>query len=497
MKSALHFILLIFILISKPSLSQRIDNKEKTTKIKVLPDSVYWAAFYLMDKYEYITTSRDGTKFYNSKEVLSRNRDIIKIKEMVYSPEFTTIHSKKYKNVIIDEIVEFDCKNRSFRILKIEYRHDFVNLFENIDNPDGKFRNITKSSIWEALLEYSCDLKNTSISSINEPKRKSGNIIKSKDGIDLGDKTDFMDACTSSGKNGMINIKGIEIDINKFCSCVCDNLFPQLNSEEILELQNSKSVNSFLESDKCWSVLKDCLIPNTKYEDDYKLEFSKKELPMLKKRITKDCVSELLKNNEIKELTPALAENYCSCMVNKLYSSGYNFKELSELSDENGKVYNEILITCMNDALAQSGLGSNKKPSVILGDASSSKISLIDYFGKGYKIKISIDGLVKYFLFDTGASDILIDKDTERELLLNGSLKRENYINKTQYVLANNQIVNAQVVLINNIKIGDYTVNNVKVAILDDGNLLCGKSFLDKFTKWEIDKVNKQLILYK
>jgi len=76
-------------------------------------------------------------------------------------------------------------------------------------------------------------------------------------------------------------------------------------------------------------------------------------------------------------------------------------------------------------------------------------------------------------------------------------LKRENYLSKTEYNLANNQTVLAQEVKVDNITIGDYTLNNVVIAIIDEGSLLCGKSFLDKFKKWEIDKQNNFLILYK
>jgi predicted aspartyl protease len=52
-------------------------------------------------------------------------------------------------------------------------------------------------------------------------------------------------------------------------------------------------------------------------------------------------------------------------------------------------------------------------------------------------------------------------------------------------------------VKLDNVIIGDYTINNVVVAIIEDGVLLCGKSILDKFKKWEIDQNNKLLILFK
>ena len=100
-------------------------------------------------------------------------------------------------------------------------------------------------------------------------------------------------------------------------------------------------------------------------------------------------------------------------------------------------------------------------------------------------------------MFDTGSTDLIIDQDTERELLLAGFLKRDNYLNKTTFELADNKTVIGQKIKLNNIEIGDYTVNNVVLTIINQGSLLCGKSFLDKFKNWELDKKNNVLTLYK
>ena len=63
--------------------------------------------------------------------------------------------------------------------------------------------------------------------------------------------------------------------------------------------------------------------------------------------------------------------------------------------------------------------------------------------------------------------------------------------------MANNETVVAQNVILREIKIGDYTVKNIKAAVIDGGSLLCGQSFLDSFSKWEINKFKKVLTLYK
>ncbi len=63
--------------------------------------------------------------------------------------------------------------------------------------------------------------------------------------------------------------------------------------------------------------------------------------------------------------------------------------------------------------------------------------------------------------------------------------------------MANNKKIKGQYIKINNITVGDYKVNNVIISVVEEGSLLCGKSFLDKFKKWEIDMPNKTLILFK
>ena len=55
----------------------------------------------------------------------------------------------------------------------------------------------------------------------------------------------------------------------------------------------------------------------------------------------------------------------------------------------------------------------------------------------------------------------------------------------------------ADIVLINNISIGQYTINNVYVAVIESGSLLCGKGFFDKFKTWKFNKLNHKITLYK
>ena len=94
-------------------------------------------------------------------------------------------------------------------------------------------------------------------------------------------------------------------------------------------------------------------------------------------------------------------------------------------------------------------------------------------------------------MFDTGASDLIINSDLERELLLNGSLTKEDYLGTEYYELANNETVEARIIRLNNIQIGDYYVGNVVAGIIDGGSLLCGIGLLKKFRKWEFTDFRK------
>jgi hypothetical protein len=328
----------------------------------------------------------------------------------------------------------------------------------------------------------------------------SAQVIKTKDGVEVGDRKEIISSCSKGFDQRLVNINGLEIETYKYCACFCDNLLPNLNSWELEKFGQENKMIELFRRDENQKILMKCLEGNVTVADDY--TFSSSDNPKVQKELgIENCVIGIMNDEEMKDVwTEKLAEEYCDCAINKLYSAGYTYKDILEIEDENSKSFNEIAMPCINQVLKndpQFNSANTYNKDDIKGGGIRTLIPLVDYLGQGYKIKISISGITKYYLFDTGASDLIIDRDTERELLLDGVLKRDDYLGKTEYTLANNQIVEAQKVRVNNITIGDYTLNNVVIGVIDEGSLLCGKSFLDKFVKWEIDKQNNYLILYK
>ena len=327
--------------------------------------------------------------------------------------------------------------------------------------------------------------------------------VLTKDGVVLGKRSDFIKSCAKGADKKLMNFNGIEIETEKYCSCVCDKLIPEINSWEMQEAAKENKMTDLFMKDENFKILMGCLDGNYKISDNYTFEKGDNSDLTIQSGI-KNCVLELMSDPEAKEIwTEEMANQYCSCAIEKLFKSGYTYKDLKEIENENSPIYNEIALPCVtevfNGGIKKSTSESKNVyvPEDIIGGGKSSNVQLTDYLGKGFKIKISIDGVSRYYLFDTGATDLTIDSDTERELLLNGTIKRADYIGEKEYELADGKTVTGQIVKVNKITIGNYTVNNVTIAVLKNGSLLCGKSFLDKFKKWELNKDKMELVLYK
>ncbi len=324
--------------------------------------------------------------------------------------------------------------------------------------------------------------------------------IRTKDGVSMGKRSEFIRECAEAVNEEMQNVFGIQFEPYYLCSCVCDELIPRLYSWEIMEAYEEDVMMDLFIKNKNLDILINCLQDHLEFDDDFIFDTSfitDEE----KEEDIKACVKEYLNDPELKHLLPIEnARYFCQCIIERLYSEGFSYKEVLEVDREDGRFHNEILITCFQEAMREmleEAAYNTYVPGDIRGRSEKSIIQLIDYLGSGYKIKIIIAGISRYYLFDTGATDLIIDREIERELLLNGIIRREDYLGTQPYFLADNTLVEAQMVRIDGLVIGDYTVDNVVVAIFDNGALLCGKSLLDKFKKWEFDGESKTLILYK
>ena len=130
-------------------------------------------------------------------------------------------------------------------------------------------------------------------------------ILKLKDGVSLGKRSDFISNCVKGANKKLININGVEIEAYKYCECVCDNLIPTINSWEMEKaVKENKMIDLFLEDENLEKLMK-CVEENYKINEDFKFEYnndSEISPEIQNKFLVKNCVKVIMNDPEIKDL---------------------------------------------------------------------------------------------------------------------------------------------------------------------------------------------------
>jgi clan AA aspartic protease (TIGR02281 family) len=102
--------------------------------------------------------------------------------------------------------------------------------------------------------------------------------------------------------------------------------------------------------------------------------------------------------------------------------------------------------------------------------------------GNVYEVPCYINGIKMKFIFDSGASDVSISLTEARFMLKNGYLNADDITSKQNYTIANGDIQEGYIINIRELKIGQYTLKNVKGSIVSTLNapLLLGMSAIEK-----------------
>lgn len=138
---------------------------------------------------------------------------------------------------------------------------------------------------------------------------------------------------------------------------------------------------------------------------------------------------------------------------------------------------------------------SNYNPKITSStDGAKFSIALTQQAGV-YALPITIGVNRYHFILDSGAGEVSISSEVEKQLISSGILKKTDYLINGLYRIADGSIIVCRRVRLRSMKIGNTTVSNVTSSIGDSAApLLLGQSFLDKFSSWTID--NKQLQLH-
>ena len=347
----------------------------------------------------------------------------------------------------------------------------------------AKENNIAITNLILKANDLGVDLQNGDIV-LTQNESKAKDSFYSKDGFDMGSKREFVSNC--KGELSVMDFNGVKIDAEKYCNCMAEVLIPLFTINEITVAYESDDFSVLFEQDNTTELLMSCMGEDGfELEDHYTFENADSS------SFINSCIETM--SDEADSYLSSMKQ-YCECAWTNLKEKGISFGQLSEIDDQDKEAYNEVLLPCIH-LLEEKSLNVYS-PDDLNGFGDQSIIKLIPN-GSTFKLKLSIDGINRYFLFDTGASELVINSKLEKDLISNGKIESSDYVANKSFETADGSIIRAKGVRLNNIIIGGYQVNNVIAYVTDEGGMLCGMGLLNKFKKWKFQKDDKSLILYK
>jgi hypothetical protein len=391
-----------------------------------------------------------------------------------------SIDSKTRTYVFVETVSdsEIRCIYSNFMLINkraVEFLYSLTLNNESSINLAQNNNNYFLKAIFAANnIQVSNELKSTLLV---ERKSKSNDSFFTKDGYDMGSRQSFIQKATGGVEN--LEVSGIKIDANKVWECITYKKIPTLNSDEIFRIVKKDIAKLFPTDENEVDELMSCV------GDGFSIGESYVGL----------CVERYIKA----DFTEEESRRYCECEYEKLKDKVINYrafkKYYSEIGDEHKDSYNEVILPCRN--LVEKNKSNNSYvPGDIEGFSEESIIKLTPS-GTTFKIKLVIDGVSRYFIFDSGASELIINSDLEKELLDKKLITKSDYIEPKSFAIADGSIVNAKGVVLDNIVIGGYKVSDVVAYITDEGGMLCGMGLMNKFKNWEFDKEQSMLTIYK
>ena len=315
--------------------------------------------------------------------------------------------------------------------------------------------------------------------SLHKPhKQENTNTFYTSDGFNLGTTEEF-GVLFSEGEE-VIDLNGIKIRTSQFWECNANLYISSLSSKIIADALEKQNFEVFIPDDNKLDEIMKCIGNGFSVGESY--------IDLCIERY------QVMGSYSLKE-----SQKFCQCEYENLLIrvDDYNdyMKYYDEIGDQNKPSYNEIILPCRNSF--KKAKGSNLyDPNDIEGFSDQSIVKLLPD-GTTFKVKLTINGIVRYFVYDTGASELVINSELEQELLKTGKISLSDYVDSKQFEIADGSIIEAKGVRLNNIVIGGFRVNNVVAYITEEGGMLCGMGLMNKFRTWELDKENKMITIYK
>jgi hypothetical protein len=316
-----------------------------------------------------------------------------------------------------------------------------------------------------------------------------GDMILDRNGNEIGSRQELMAGCIKEMKADKSNVM---IDAERACACVID----MLSNVEATDLEDGDEdgaalLAKMMASDSTMALAFIGCMANSMRTDVPISKFGNEAI----ENMIQECASGMSAAGQATAGMDGLGT--CRCVFEESRRKGLTIAHINEMQDQNSVYFNEIMIPCVQrNMLANEGNRRVGSPDVS-GKKNTDEIPLINT-GNIFKAKIKIGGIERYFILDSGASDCMITTAFEQELIAKQALRPDQYLVPIDYTLADGRIVNCKRFRASSIIIGEFTVKDVIVGVIDEeGGLLLGKSFLDKFEEWTVDPRASTLYLKK
>lgn len=275
-----------------------------------------------------------------------------------------------------------------------------------------------------------------------------------------------------------------------YCDCLKDRV--EYNPDLLTAMLNPGSEEGRALIESCWTRL----VPNWEAlgwtpEMMFRDLDEEKMQATAKKGFVRTCVQAMMEDSDSpnKDLTYGGSESYCECCFDAL--AGREDISLEDMEDPNSDAMIEVGASCVHllGMNMPAGWNEGKSAEDCIGEQ---HIPLL-WDGSAYRMRLNLGGVTKYITLDTGASEVIISTDWLNDL------RRENvelqYLGSEFFELADGRPISVKRYSVGYLAIGECTISNFTVGVMDEGGMLCGMGLLGLFGTWAVDTKKAELLL--
>jgi hypothetical protein len=344
-----------------------------------------------------------------------------------------------------------------------------------------------------------------------------GQPVLSKDGKTIGDRGEFIRGCVEGAKGAMVQFHGVEVDADRYCSCICDELMPRITLRELERAMERNDMASLLLDERYYTHVLGCITPHMAVSDSADLgtwNLHGLAGEVFLRECRKGFIEELGAEGR-SAMGGRMAEHYCRCARERLSAANITYGDLMRLNamidgDADGmeeqQAYQALVMPCVQETLAilqgdeQAGQESLLKQ--VLGNDYSTTVKLGSGPVNGYSVPVSVGGRKIRLYMNTGGdpkypADLLAAPGKATEWVNKKIVAQVEEDSPQPYPLTNGNTVACTTGHVRDLRIGTHVLPLVKACITPGGDVLLGRSVLERYTRWDVDTKGRALLLFR